>query len=44
MRFKVKKTKKYLIIWRKTPEATEWFKWQNIPGHCIKNFDKIKVK
>ena len=44
MRFKVEKTADYLIIWRKVPEANEWFKWQNIPAKCVKNFDKIKVK
>ena len=44
MRFKVEKAEDYLIIWRKTPGASEWFKWQNIPAKCVKNFNNIKIK
>ena len=45
MRFKVEKAEDYLIIWRKMPGATsEWFKWQNIPAKCVKNFNVIKIK
>ena len=43
-KFKVEKVKGYLIIWKKTPGATEWQKWQNIPSKMVKNFDKIKTK
>jgi len=43
-KFKIEKEKDYFIIWRKTPGAKEWQKWQNIPARMVKNFDKVKIK
>ncbi len=44
MRFKIEKTKDHVILWRKVPGATEWFKWQNIPAEYVKNLGNIKIK